>query len=728
VGGASSWGSNSTVSDTAEEAAADEEGWKWDVTAFAPSPLPGFRFLLAAGWNYIVRAAVADATGLLSPPLIYPVAVPKPPTDAVNAKVSLDILRQSVRLGDLTTVAQLTVATVLSAALEAEENITEPCEPSNIAGSALSEMALAIASQLTMSPSRHLEAATAAAAAATALPLPATTVEGAPCMCTGSAERGLHKALVTLAFSTIALASDSIWSMVSPTSGAAAEVEAEAAHRGFQAVGSLINSIAMLHVSSSALLTDMQICESDNTTGYNSTSSPNASNAPNAPNQLFAEFLSTLGMAVDAKFTTAIEASPVGSRYITWWQDGALTAIGPGAVDVGSGAWGLCARILPPVTCDGSCPPPLEVGNVSFDGACRGGRWTALDQVAAAVAAAVAEGGISVMEGAMPGGTLSSDSTDQSWATSHLTEDGASDEGSVAPTSAGYLVAWTHQSLTIPSAVAVAENLVSKVAMRGVILVRNTSEDVTYSTGVCTDGGQAVWRRTALAETAEGNFSGMLVPVESSDGKLALGLKEGAQCVMWEYGNWTRCSGGNTNSEGDGCGNSTGGGGGGTACGAPPRFNCASGECVAECVCPKALWQGLFVAVRFDPCAAVCGNARLDSGEQCDDGEIVSGDGCDSVCMIEPGFACEQPAATASHSAEEGGGEGETLRQCSGEDGASLCVLAALDVLVVVDSTDLPSVPNRISVVFAVRCALRPASFLTACLMSYAQTASGSIT
>lgn len=33
----------------------------------------------------------------------------------------------------------------------------------------------------------------------------------------------------------------------------------------------------------------------------------------------------------------------------------------------------------------------------------------------------------------------------------------------------------------------------------------------------------------------------------------------------------------------------------------------------------------------------ICGNNRLESGEQCDDGNLINGDGCSSICMVEGG-------------------------------------------------------------------------------------------
>ena len=35
----------------------------------------------------------------------------------------------------------------------------------------------------------------------------------------------------------------------------------------------------------------------------------------------------------------------------------------------------------------------------------------------------------------------------------------------------------------------------------------------------------------------------------------------------------------------------------------------------------------------------VCGNGIVQTGEQCDDGNLINGDGCSSVCMIE-GMLC----------------------------------------------------------------------------------------
>ena len=36
------------------------------------------------------------------------------------------------------------------------------------------------------------------------------------------------------------------------------------------------------------------------------------------------------------------------------------------------------------------------------------------------------------------------------------------------------------------------------------------------------------------------------------------------------------------------------------------------------------------------PMQAVCGNGQIETGEQCDDGNLANGDGCDALCQIEP--------------------------------------------------------------------------------------------
>eukprot|EP01116_Phalansterium_solitarium_P007171 TRINITY_DN196_c0_g1_i1.p1 TRINITY_DN196_c0_g1~~TRINITY_DN196_c0_g1_i1.p1 ORF type:complete len:165 (+),score=11.01 TRINITY_DN196_c0_g1_i1:192-686(+) len=46
------------------------------------------------------------------------------------------------------------------------------------------------------------------------------------------------------------------------------------------------------------------------------------------------------------------------------------------------------------------------------------------------------------------------------------------------------------------------------------------------------------------------------------------------------------------------------------------------------------------VAVLATVHAGTCGNWKIESGETCDDGNTVNGDGCSSACLIEAGWNC----------------------------------------------------------------------------------------
>ena len=43
------------------------------------------------------------------------------------------------------------------------------------------------------------------------------------------------------------------------------------------------------------------------------------------------------------------------------------------------------------------------------------------------------------------------------------------------------------------------------------------------------------------------------------------------------------------------------------------------------------------------PGGPVCGDGRVEAPERCDDGNTVSGDGCDAACLLEPGWVCAIP-------------------------------------------------------------------------------------
>ena len=67
---------------------------------------------------------------------------------------------------------------------------------------------------------------------------------------------------------------------------------------------------------------------------------------------------------------------------------------------------------------------------------------------------------------------------------------------------------------------------------------------------------------------------------------------------------------------------------------------------------PAAILAGAAAALLLPAVAqaqVLCGNGRVEGGEQCDDGNLLAGDGCTTTCLIEPGFRCMgAPSACAS--------------------------------------------------------------------------------
>ena len=68
---------------------------------------------------------------------------------------------------------------------------------------------------------------------------------------------------------------------------------------------------------------------------------------------------------------------------------------------------------------------------------------------------------------------------------------------------------------------------------------------------------------------------------------------------------------------------------------------------------------------------AVCGDGRLDTIEECDDGDIMDGDGCDSECYIEDSFVCSSDPGKQSTCAECGDGYLDFPEECDDKDNAN---------------------------------------------------------
>jgi len=67
---------------------------------------------------------------------------------------------------------------------------------------------------------------------------------------------------------------------------------------------------------------------------------------------------------------------------------------------------------------------------------------------------------------------------------------------------------------------------------------------------------------------------------------------------------------------------------------------------------------------------AVCGNGVLESVEQCDDGNTISGDGCSATCQTEAGFRCTGSPSVCISMARCGNGIVESGETC--DDGNAL--------------------------------------------------------
>jgi cysteine-rich repeat protein len=73
--------------------------------------------------------------------------------------------------------------------------------------------------------------------------------------------------------------------------------------------------------------------------------------------------------------------------------------------------------------------------------------------------------------------------------------------------------------------------------------------------------------------------------------------------------------------------------------------NLVSGDgCSSDCT----VEPGYYCEALPSDCIMICGNADIDdwAGEECDDGNFTPGDGCSEFCRVEPGYSCDEEEPT----------------------------------------------------------------------------------
>ncbi|NNF66660.1 MAG: hypothetical protein HKM98_04030, partial [Gammaproteobacteria bacterium] len=88
---------------------------------------------------------------------------------------------------------------------------------------------------------------------------------------------------------------------------------------------------------------------------------------------------------------------------------------------------------------------------------------------------------------------------------------------------------------------------------------------------------------------------------------------------------------------------------------------------------------GLRIRDGLDPLAGPCGNATLNTGEACDDGNDTGGDGCSASCQVESGWECDLPVNQRGvvDGSFEGGTPSDIWKEFSTNFGSPLCTGAS---------------------------------------------------
>jgi fibro-slime domain-containing protein len=81
-----------------------------------------------------------------------------------------------------------------------------------------------------------------------------------------------------------------------------------------------------------------------------------------------------------------------------------------------------------------------------------------------------------------------------------------------------------------------------------------------------------------------------------------------------------------------------------------------SKTCTKEPICRGTAGMGSTHA-----CATACGNGNVETGEECDDGNRIGGDGCSTACKLEAGFMCDTKMVPDTQKCTQPGNTGDCL-------------------------------------------------------------------
>lgn len=70
---------------------------------------------------------------------------------------------------------------------------------------------------------------------------------------------------------------------------------------------------------------------------------------------------------------------------------------------------------------------------------------------------------------------------------------------------------------------------------------------------------------------------------------------------------------------------------------------CDGENCAGDCSgCKNDMYELVVISPTESTCIPICGDDFVANGEECDDSNVISGDGCSDTCQVELGWTCTQ--------------------------------------------------------------------------------------